>query len=318
MKRSFTLVEILIAVIILGIILTFAVPTYYNILEKAKSKVCEQNLNVLAEAVEIYALENDSLPASLSQLRQDHLDKAWAKILDKDSLKIKLAYYLVDLDKKGLAYAQTAWVERYVGKIKHLSCPSDQSPPPVGFSYGINGNLAGLSYNEYKVMSDMDLVADCEQDVFYGEGDLTKRHREVSILGGDEYALTITRSKNIDEVSKKRGRKRRKRPLQNREFATDSPSGIDGSENLIGEIEPNIEPMSIPDYDLPNTDDYILPPLVDEIPDTTIPDDVYDQDRGGLPEYDPNWDNYDPVIYDENTGGLPAYPDLQGDDLYQE
>jgi len=122
MKKSFTLVEIVMIVIIVGVIATFALPAYRNVLEESKAEVCAMNLKVLLGAVETYAVENDALPSSLGQLNNRQLKQAWTKTLEKNnSWKVELAYWLVDFNQRGLAYAQEAkWAKKYIGDLKYL------------------------------------------------------------------------------------------------------------------------------------------------------------------------------------------------------
>ena len=195
-KKHFTLVEIVIVVIIAGILFTFAIPGYYNIVERAKAKVCESNLNVLLGAVEIHALENDLLPATLGQLKQEYLEKSWAKYLEEGSWKIKLNYFIVDLTKKGMAYAQTGWIERYVGDIKYFTCPADDTPPPGGHSYGINSALGPMAYNQYKTLPDNTVIISGSDSATFPP--VARRHKIYRpFTSPAKYALSITKNKEI-------------------------------------------------------------------------------------------------------------------------
>jgi type II secretory pathway pseudopilin PulG len=59
MKKYFTLVDIVISLIILGILATLGLPLYNNAIENAKAKACEMNLKVLLGALEAYSLERE-------------------------------------------------------------------------------------------------------------------------------------------------------------------------------------------------------------------------------------------------------------------
>ena len=199
-KKSFTLIELIIVLIIVGGIITVAIPLYHNVVEKAKAKVCEANLKVLAAAVEIYALENDQLPGSLGQLQPQHLRKAWAQIFkEEDEWKIKLAYFIVDFDNRGLAYASSNLLQRYLGgDIKLITCPSDPTPPPQGTSYGINCALAGMSYRDYKNLPDSYIVVgDCETSCFHSLWELSFRHKRYFFYYPSHYAHYITKARRI-------------------------------------------------------------------------------------------------------------------------
>ncbi len=195
-KKHFTLLEIMFVLIIIGLVVTFALPSYHNIIENAKSKACQNNLDTILGALNTYGLENDELPASLGQLKQEHLDKAWAKNMrKKGAWKIKLAYFIVDLDSNGLAHAQT-FVEKFLKNSRDLTCPSDLTPPPAGHSYGLNSDIAGISYTEYKALLGTTIVvADSDQSKF---PPFNKRHKKYSLFSVKHYAQSINKDGKIE------------------------------------------------------------------------------------------------------------------------
>jgi|GEM_PF-1227409 len=136
-KRQFTLLELMVVIMILGIVVTIGIPMTRNSIESAKAKVCTTNLIVLQAAIEAYAVENDILPATLSRLQASHYEKAWAQVLRKENpLLIKVAYFIVDFDICKLAYAEPAFIKYMGGNRNYLRCPSDHTGHSV--SYGIN------------------------------------------------------------------------------------------------------------------------------------------------------------------------------------
>ena len=80
MRKNFTLIEIMMVIVIVGIIVTFSIPGYHNLVERSRDKVCELNQGVLFKAIVTYGLENDILPASLGQLENRHIEKAVAEV----------------------------------------------------------------------------------------------------------------------------------------------------------------------------------------------------------------------------------------------
>lgn len=62
MKKSFTVVELLITVIIIGILAGFAVPGFLSAMNKAKIKHCYKNVDQLHKAVERFGYERGSMP----------------------------------------------------------------------------------------------------------------------------------------------------------------------------------------------------------------------------------------------------------------
>ena len=195
MKKGFTLMEVIIIVIVVGVLVTLAIPTYNNLIEDSKAKVCQTNLTVLLSATEIYIREHDRLPASLSELKGSAIEKAWADILKrKGSWKIKLAYFLINFDRKGTAYAQAgSWLNRYVGNPENLVCPADTNGYP---SYGINQAVINDSSRDYEARANIMIIADSDTPTFV---EPVKRHRRHEILGGEDYAQGIDKDKKIEK-----------------------------------------------------------------------------------------------------------------------
>ena len=62
-KGGFTLVEIMIVVLIIGILLAIALPSFVNSRESARAKSCVDNLSKLSTATQQYAMDN-KLPST--------------------------------------------------------------------------------------------------------------------------------------------------------------------------------------------------------------------------------------------------------------
>jgi len=57
-KRAFTLVEIMIVVLIVGILLAVAVPNFMTARESSNAKACSANLHLIESAKDEYARDN--------------------------------------------------------------------------------------------------------------------------------------------------------------------------------------------------------------------------------------------------------------------
>lgn len=57
-NKSFTLLELLIAIIILGILASIAIPIYTNAIEQKKGEVCINNMRTICTAWRIYNIKN--------------------------------------------------------------------------------------------------------------------------------------------------------------------------------------------------------------------------------------------------------------------
>jgi type II secretory pathway pseudopilin PulG len=140
MKKNFTLMEIVIAVVIVGILAVVGVAVYDKMIEDAKARVCETNTDTILGALEIYVLENDQLPGSISQLTPQQLQRSYARLMQRqDAWKAKLAIWLVGIDKGGSAVAAVrADNLKNSGIIKDLNifdCPASHGE---GVSYEIS------------------------------------------------------------------------------------------------------------------------------------------------------------------------------------
>jgi len=58
-NKGFTLVELMVVVVIIGILVAIAVPLYSNVQESAKEKTCYANQRILEGAVAQYSADHD-------------------------------------------------------------------------------------------------------------------------------------------------------------------------------------------------------------------------------------------------------------------
>ncbi len=63
-ERGFTLVEIMIVVLIIGILLAIAVPSFINARERSRANACRSNLRQIQAAKEQWAMANNQGPTA--------------------------------------------------------------------------------------------------------------------------------------------------------------------------------------------------------------------------------------------------------------
>jgi hypothetical protein len=152
-------------------------------IDDSKAKVCATNLRALQNALDIYAMEHDTLPGDLTQIPFEYIRRAHANLLrGKGGWQIKLASFLVDFDQKGTAYATIRTFLRddlAKGDLRLITCPSNVNS---AVSYGIfSGLVSNLSRNNYSnISAGVVLIGDSDSDNFAGEGGLAHRHRHGS------------------------------------------------------------------------------------------------------------------------------------------
>lgn len=72
-QKGFTLIELMVVILIIGILVAIAVPLYTKSQARAQESACKANLRTLMGSIAQYAAENGKNPDSLDQLVPDYL-----------------------------------------------------------------------------------------------------------------------------------------------------------------------------------------------------------------------------------------------------
>ena len=197
-RRDFTLIELVIVVVVVLILSTFAAGGYRQLIDNSRSRVDQANLRVLNAAVEAYALENDSFPATLGQLRLKDLRRGYVKVIKTASWRTKLSYFLIYINVPAKAYAAHFLSMDTLGKygtVKEIfHDPADTNGPP---SYGINIELKDKRWND--IEAGTLIIGDCDNWTFKSASGLAERHSKH--LGFTHFANVITKEGKIGEIS---------------------------------------------------------------------------------------------------------------------
>ena len=73
-KDGFTLIELMVVVVIIGILAAIAIPKYQDVTESAKYAACRSNLRNIASAVNLYLFDNGEYPGAFEGHKWRKLD----------------------------------------------------------------------------------------------------------------------------------------------------------------------------------------------------------------------------------------------------
>ena len=73
-SSGFTLIELMIVVVIIGILAAIAIPKFQDVTESAKYAACRSNLRNIASALNMYAAENNEYPGAFQGHKWRKLD----------------------------------------------------------------------------------------------------------------------------------------------------------------------------------------------------------------------------------------------------
>ena len=71
LSRGFTLIELMVVMVIVALLLTLAVPRYFNSIDKSKEAVLKENLHQMREAISRYYADKGKYPETLDALTSD-------------------------------------------------------------------------------------------------------------------------------------------------------------------------------------------------------------------------------------------------------
>ncbi len=78
-ENGFTLVELMVVMLIIGVLAAIAIPSYISSVKNAKEAVLKEDLHVLRNAIDSYTMDKEKAPQSLDDLVQSGYLKAIPK-----------------------------------------------------------------------------------------------------------------------------------------------------------------------------------------------------------------------------------------------
>lgn len=137
--KAFTLIEMLVAVVVLIIVSAVSVATYQGYRDRTAMLVDETNQKILAAAVKIYAIETGTVAGTLAELRPSDLERAYALVIEGHP---RYTFWAFLQESFGIPIAEAVPLpgKYYANNKKVLSCPSDPTTPAngKGISYTVN------------------------------------------------------------------------------------------------------------------------------------------------------------------------------------
>jgi general secretion pathway protein G len=106
-EKGFTLVELMIVMLIIGVLAAIAIPSYVASVRNAKEAVLKEDLHVMRNAIDSYTMDKEKAPQSLEDLVQSG--------------------YLREIPKDPMTHSTETWVTTTDDTLESI----DQSEPGV-------------------------------------------------------------------------------------------------------------------------------------------------------------------------------------------
>jgi general secretion pathway protein G len=81
-ESGFTLIELMVVMLIIGVLMAIAVPSYIGAIKAAKESVLKEDLHVIRNAIDSYTMDKQKAPQSL----QDLVEAGYLKVIPVDPM----------------------------------------------------------------------------------------------------------------------------------------------------------------------------------------------------------------------------------------
>ncbi len=178
-RFGFTLIEIIIAVVVLSILSAIGAISWDAMVDKTRQDICEQNQTILVGALKFYIYDNQAAPTSLSSIYPKYTDFALAKMKkDHPVVYAKRAISLAMLRASQPKNAVAADISPYLGmQTSVLHCPEDNNGlPSYGLHQVFDGNSSVPAKDLFESCSNEIIIADSDDDFISSSSDCIGRH----------------------------------------------------------------------------------------------------------------------------------------------
>ena len=146
-SRGFTIVELLVVIVVIGILAAITIVAYSGIQNKASDSAVQADLSTIAKKMELYGVDNARYPSSVAELQTLGLKTSKSSYAISSAMKINLGYCtkpdysgyaVLAMSKSGKRYVLSSPgnVTAYVGAATWDGTSNDSSLicPTVGYT----------------------------------------------------------------------------------------------------------------------------------------------------------------------------------------
>jgi len=102
-EQGFTLVELMIVMLIIGILAAIAIPSYVSSIKSAREAVLREDLHVMRQAIDSYTMDKEKAPESLDDL----VSSGYLKVIPNDPMTHSNSTWVTATDDSLMSVDQT-------------------------------------------------------------------------------------------------------------------------------------------------------------------------------------------------------------------